>query len=96
MSKAIFVIDEIPDNCYDCPLRVYVDCYIKYVCQDILNFDFEETETDVFEIFCKCPLKPIPYKYGIDEDERADTYEDGWNDCIDEMLKENDDGTEKK
>lgn len=39
MSKSVLVID-MPDNCYDCPLRVYVDCYIVYVCQDITNWDF--------------------------------------------------------
>lgn len=93
MSKAIFVIDEIPDNCYDCLLRVYLDGIIKYVCQDIVNYDFEETDADVFEIFCKCPLKPLPikldYAYGFY------TYEDGWNDCIDKMLKEGEDGSKK-
>lgn len=54
----VFVLN-MPDNCYDCPLRVYADCYIIYACQDITNWDFEETDNDVFEIFCKCPLIPV-------------------------------------
>lgn len=86
--KAILILDEMPDNCYDCPLRVYVDCYIKYVCQDILNFDWEETETDVFEIFCKCPLKPMPKKRRVFRDGGVcgPDANYGWNDCIDELV----------
>ena len=38
---------------------------------------------------CECPLKPMPEKYTDLLSYDSDTFERGWNDCIDEILGEN-------
>lgn len=39
-------------------------------------------------IVCNVPLKPMPEKYTDMLSYDSDTFERGWNDCIDEILGE--------
>ena len=90
MSKAILVIDKIPNNCYDC----------RYCRFDARRYNFRGcilTDTDVQdgtidickEVHSCCPLKPMPEKK-----EEGDYMEDygslvaiGWNKCLEELEK---------
>ena len=84
--KAILVID-MPKSCNKCKLKTHrfgfttnkmkVGCKFK---GDIL--------TDVLSDRPNwCPLKPMPSKYELTT-EKGNRYAVGWNDCIDEILGE--------
>ena len=88
MSKAILVIDT-PNECWECPCfceRIRFDgnewhngCNVLKL--DVTDFDFYES----------CPLKSLPEKKKEFEEKinhNDDFYEKGWNDCIDEILGE--------
>ena len=86
--KAILILDEKPITCWDCPCH---DCEFD-VCQvykEGMTYDSDN-----------CPLKPMPQKNKYDVEKYATVdYENdvnlghylnkGWNDCIDEILGEN-------
>lgn len=75
MSKAILVMD-IPDNCIVCKLSDWATCRFTKRC----NTKGRQAE---------CPLKPIPdYDYpAINPTTENVYYAQGWNDCIDTILK---------
>ena len=73
--KAILVIDEMPKNCYACPLTQVRDgvneCYITKSNQDT------------------CPLKSMPTKWvaqinGLDREQQIANWNfvEGWNKCL--------------
>lgn len=90
--KAILVLDKMPDCCGNCPLL-----------QQWYDDEHEEWYEMCFYRYCKientesklniCPLKPIPNKrkmpitktFGTDFNKGRVV---GWNDCIDEILGE--------
>ena len=74
MSKAILILDEMPKQCNICPL------FEKY-CD--VDKDFSLTG---FKRAGGCPLKPLPQKE--DDLRYLDSYAKGFNDCIDEILGE--------
>lgn len=88
MSKSILAIDT-PENCCSCDLE-----YGHYCGKEKRYIDEEEFET----IPDWCPLRDLPEKKDMEPGKtiiRAAQYE-GWNMCIDEILKgadENDEGT---
>ena len=77
MSKAILVMD-MPKSCYECKLQDWLTCRIAKKC----NTSHSRPDW--------CPLRELPekntknysdgYKYGKG-------YQDGYNACIDELLK---------
>lgn len=68
--KSILVIDT-PYMCYECPL-----CHNDCVC-DIIGDVTDDDSVDM-----RCPLKPMPKKEIV---RGFDRYEEGRNDCIDEI-----------
>ena len=86
MSKAILVID-MPKCCYEC--FAFDDSCDHPICratEEIRGYTFRSREQKMD----KCPLKPIPEKYNMDNvvcdrDYNGD-FEYGYNKCIDEIL----------
>ena len=72
MSKAILVLD-MPKNCLNCPLADWANCRIT-----------KGVHTGYFRPD-NCPLRDIPEKQ---EDLPANVYRDGWNACIDRILRD--------
>lgn len=85
MSKAILVMD-MPDNCSDCKLLDDMSwCCGAF---ELLGCDYTYEVPDE-EKPDWCPLKPMP-EYdspAINPTVENTYYAQGWNDCIDEILK---------
>ena len=74
-AKAVVVID-FPSACGECKLLHYCQRY-----DDVLTINAK---------LDNCPLKLIPAQRnysGHPYDEYGDGYADGWNDCLDEILR---------
>lgn len=91
MSKSILAIDT-PESCAKCPLfsNVYTDMTCR-VNRRTIDYPFPDNRVSDW-----CPLKKIPTKYAerdytpIETKQYMEGYEDGYNDCIDNILKERD------
>ena len=81
MNKSILVIDT-PNSCEDCEL---CDGLYDYICLRLGEVD-ESVENGTKDL--RCPLKPMPEKYTDMLSYDSDTFERGWNACIDEILGE--------
>ena len=73
MNKSIVVINT-PKNCNRCPFK-----------QSPFSFCLGEYEKEK-----RCPLKPLPQKKEVKMPNYVNDYEyeRGWNECIDEILGE--------
>ena len=86
MSKAILILDEVPhccEMCYLCRIRTKGRYCVKTGKYDN-NFG---------RVQKNCPIKLLPKKKKDYESRIShvdDYYEKGWNDCIDEILGEED------
>ncbi len=81
MIKAILILDEMPKNCWDCPI-----CYDFIACPVAeKGTPMNDADEDARPDFC--PLRPMPKKEPptIMNDEYDDGYVTGWNRCIDQM-----------
>lgn len=80
--KAILVID-MPDSCDKCELGYYSDGRIL-LCEYEDKVGNKESKPDW------CPLKELPEKHNSIRtwDEYYNGYDIGWNDCIDNILKD--------
>lgn len=84
MSKAVLVLDEMPQYCAECPF-----CFEEYhegSCCDLLG-----ESVFPFTKYQSCPLRKFPEKQVRDYpyyDSYTDVWEDGWDACIDEILGE--------
>lgn len=82
MSKAVLILD-MPDNCFKCKLQDWANCRIAKKCHT------GDSKPDW------CPLRELPEKAEVSDcEELCDTddwydsgYADGYNACIDELLK---------
>lgn len=85
MSKAILVI-EMPSSCSECKVK-FSDGYSDYCtvkkCEDVYEYGDSNTKPNW------CPLKPAPQKKEVSFNywDRA-VFANGYNACIDEILKE--------
>lgn len=97
MSKGFLVFD-IPNCCAECYLRarpeewpVEPGLYKKISRCMLATDDMEDPWRDIrWQLNHKeswCPIKDIPAKFDADAP-WAGRYEEGYNDCIDEILKE--------
>lgn len=83
MSRAILVLDEMPNECGACPLACGQFCMAK----------FKSVEVEWRPSWC--PLKEMPSKMAVED---IGEYEDphllkigyvgGWNKCIEEIERE--------
>lgn len=98
MSKAILVID-MPSNCKECQFRVakHYNLYEYDFWCEVNNEMFKGLKKDFTPKNFKCPLKPMPEKKHNNGGYRVidgtewfydSEHDDGWNDCLDEILGE--------
>lgn len=97
--KAILVID-MPNNCYDCQYCRFDARKYNFRGCVLADTDVQDGTIDICkEVHSCCPLKPMPQKNEIKNEEEfmnvcgwmfeVQTGMDiGWNDCIDEILGE--------
>ena len=91
MSKAILILDEMPECCYDCGFCKFNGGYRNgYFGRDCL-LTGEEVQRD-FDVtksrHQSCPLKPMPERKEFDN--QIPYEKGGWNDCIDYLTGDND------
>lgn len=89
MSKSILVIDT-PKRCSMCKFMRNTDEEYHY-CR-VLGFDYQVDDYMMSTLNGKsdwCPLVDLPEKMNADDylDDDREPYTNGWNDCIDEILK---------
>ena len=88
---AILVLDKMPESCSQCEIFNF---------SDLTCLGCKVNFKDVGKVQSWCPLKPLPQKNKYDVEKYATVdYENnvnlghylnkGWNDCIDEILGEN-------
>ena len=86
MPKAILIMDDMPECCADCP------CSFFERDNPILNLICGVTQEDAYNVGKPdwCPLRELSEKKGGDkwQDEISDSYNAGWNACIEEIIKE--------
>lgn len=84
MNKAILILDKMPENCMECPLRFKdgdTDDWFRFRCH--ISKDQIPKEDRLWN----CPLKPMPEKKQKDNSNELNLgYELGYNACIDEIL----------
>ena len=83
--KVIFVLDKIPENCMQCPLRFKdgnKDDWFMFRC--ILSTDQIPKEGRLWN----CELKFLPLKKTPSGSDIFNDYVRGYNDCIDDILGE--------
>lgn len=86
MKKAILVVDK-PESCTSCLLGIY---HKRWFCLKTLK---DIDITDRHHIPTWCPLKPMPEKEtrnvmeGTPCEEWQSLYDEGWNDCIEEVER---------
>lgn len=90
MSKAVFLMD-MPESCLDCQFCIELDEGIEAVCSLIADPYDDSLFREIDKDYCQgkpywCPLKPIPEKFKFDSLING-TYEEGWNDCLDEICE---------
>lgn len=91
MSRAAFILEEMPIGCWGCPLckRECIDEYLEQY-EDVCILSDEDTVDDY--VFAKpdwCPLVEMPKELVTSEnntDEERD-YMEGWNSCLLEIEK---------
>lgn len=79
MSKVIAVLNEMPKSCMSCNLSSMCGSFCSII---------GDTYAQIGDRSEECPLKPLP-KQTICYPVNQEPYWDGWNDCIDEILGEN-------
>lgn len=96
MSKVIAIMEK-PKNCQECvfcvckyslPLSIYKKAYYCKL-KEPKGRVAEEFDYDAEVYLSDCPLREIQKITSSDNllDEYSDGYDDGWNACIDEILK---------
>ena len=89
--KAILVTD-MPNNCYDCQYCRFDARKYNFRGCVLADTDVQDGTIDICkEVHSCCPLKPMPIRQETDWARGVATneaYIDGWNDCIDEILGE--------
>lgn len=80
--KSVLVINT-PDSCFDCDIcsTYYDDMHEEYVryCELVGN-------VPLYGIHKDCPLKPLPEKLREGAHGGIYRYDEGWNQCLDEIT----------
>lgn len=77
MSKGVILMD-IPNNCRDCK-------YFGFVCK-ITGERCNRYNQDERPVWCT--IRPIPERANHEDYCDNGRYDKGWNDCLDELLKD--------
>lgn len=87
MSKAILVLDEMPKDCKCCPVH-FLDIYNNDSQRWWCGCTLKTLEITVRPDWC--PLRGVPrYKEIINHyDDKQNGIDEGWNDCLYEILGE--------
>ena len=92
MQKAILIID-MPGGCNDCPVaEIYkVGLERGLFCSLVKRSALVK---NINKRFPDCPLKPLPEKKVVTANDAtaAVAIKYGWNNCLDEILREEDHG----
>lgn len=90
MSRAILILDKMPENCMNCRLRYKdgdTDEWFRFRCH------ISEDQIPKEGKLNNCPLKPMPRKLPIESGSIMNTFKEstkykhiGYNKCIDEIL----------
>lgn len=85
MSKRMLVID-MPESCAKC--KLFFDSYTDMICRAnnrTINYPYPDKNVQDW-----CPLREMPKKisYAKELDDLFIAYANGWNTCIDEILKD--------
>ena len=85
MSKAILVLDRMPNACHECPLfnSGYTDMCCKAMNNKTINYPYPKDFRQNW-----CPLRSEPEHELIWSDNRIYDFELGFNACLDEILGE--------
>ena len=87
MSKSMLVIDT-PKCCEECPLEMDVSGkYGANICRGREKYSYNPDSKNKPDW---CPLKDVPEKEDLSETDENYIWSEGWNHCIDEILKERD------
>ena len=86
MSKAVLVMDEMPEDCTMCKFWNSKDDEGYATGVEELSLNSEEAKPDW------CPLRELPEKMKVcgrypQPDGITPSYKIGWNACLDEVLK---------
>lgn len=90
MAKAILVMD-MPESCSMCKFLYEFQGIKKCQLLNVLNNGASKLSQNTFtkKRHEKCPLRELPEKKKLTyTDLGADNKANGWNDCLDEILKE--------
>lgn len=85
--KAILVLDEMPENCLECPIGKNISIPLETCIQCPIGKCVIDEEVMIRPDWC--PLKPIPDKKNRNNRVVGDYLRgrsDGYNACIDEIL----------
>lgn len=86
MSKAILVINNMPEKCSDCPLHEMSGNFDKHLCvpKQKSHNKFSNKKPD----WCPLQLMPEHSHTGKSDYYQWGDWEDGWNACIDGLLSD--------
>lgn len=82
MSKAVLVLDEMPLCCEECR---FTDSGGDICClcnKDISEHEYQAQKPDW------CPLRELPEKEDLQEQDENYIWSEGWNACINEITRE--------
>lgn len=96
MSKSVLVMNNTPENCYDCPFGTSYCGDLEYegCCElaECLDSDMRLIAEEHYDCESKsrpdwCQLKPLPDKMtGVAQTDHWNSIKAGWNGCIDEIT----------
>lgn len=91
-NKALIVLDNQPGRCADCTLTDSLASNMCVICyRHISNSEYEQKKPDW------CPIISLPDKKGKDcVTILAESYRDGWNDCIDRIIQNSSRNTDEE
>ena len=92
--KAILILDEMPNNCYECPYCI-CNSEREFVCSTFFEYEIVTDEEWTKKRYSKCPLKPLPQKRMPKDNGKQGLLklieqccDIGYNSCLDEILGE--------
>lgn len=92
MSKAILILNDMPDSCIDCRFCREIDEGVDACCE-IMNEPNNKELCRMIDVSYPqdkpnwCPLKELPQKKETNDNAFMEIMNIGYNACIDDILK---------